>query len=188
MSNEQNDLLLGMLKVLADESRLKILGLLTQREHSVKELSDLVGLKEPTVSHHLAKLGEYDLVSMRADRNTHYYKLKLSELRSFRKDLFSKEHVSGLVDDVNADVFERKVFRTYVDDDGKITQLPMMQKKRHVLLRWLGAFFEEGIEYGHKEVNAIIKDHHSDTATLRREMIGIGVLKRERDSYWKMPA
>ena len=73
MSREQFDALLAAFRDLTDESRMRIVGLLAQREHSVKELSDLIGLKEPTVSHHLAKLSQHELVSMRKDGTTHRY-------------------------------------------------------------------------------------------------------------------
>ena len=44
--------LLSFFKVLADESRLKILGILATQERSVEELAELLQLKTPTVSHH----------------------------------------------------------------------------------------------------------------------------------------
>ena len=47
--------LLRFFKCLANENRLKLLGLLADQERSVEELSALLDLKEPTVSHHLAK-------------------------------------------------------------------------------------------------------------------------------------
>ena len=48
--------LLAFFKAMANESRLKIVGLLAERERSGQELAELLGLKEPTVSHHLSVL------------------------------------------------------------------------------------------------------------------------------------
>ena len=62
--------LLRLFKSLADESRLKIIGLLAADEHNVQDLAKLLKLKEPTVSHHLAILREAGLVQMR-DRRQH---------------------------------------------------------------------------------------------------------------------
>jgi hypothetical protein len=187
MENEEFEMLVGVLKVLADESRMKILGLLAQHEYNVKELSEMLGLKEPTVSHHLAKLYDHELVSMRRDGTAHFYWLNRKVLQRFRKDFFSAGQVENVVEVVNEDVFERGVFRTCLQG-GKIVHIPSTWKKKLVILRWLGKFFEEGIEYSHKDVNAIIKPHHSDTATLRRELIGIEILARDRDIYWKLPS
>ena len=89
------DWMLGSLKALADESRLKILGLLSSRECSVEELAALVSLKAPTVSHHLSRLREASLVRMRSDGNTHLYRLDERGLGAIRKHLGSKTRVAG---------------------------------------------------------------------------------------------
>ena len=190
MPSENFARLLAAFKDLTDESRMKIVGLLADRERNVKELSELIGLTEPTVSHHLARLSKHGLVSMRAAGTTHLYSFNRNVLQRFRRDLFSTllsaEHVTSLVAGVHKDAFERKVFRTYVDGE-RITQVPTVRKKRDVLLRWLAKDFDEGTEYTEKQVNAVIRKHHPDTAFLRREMIGLRLLDRERDGgvYWR---
>ncbi|GCE21437.1 ArsR/SmtB family transcription factor [Dictyobacter kobayashii] len=50
------DCFCNFLKLLADRNRLKLLGLLANREQSVEELAAQLQLKAPTVSHHLARL------------------------------------------------------------------------------------------------------------------------------------
>ena len=68
-------MVLQLLKALAHESRLRLLGLLATREHSVQELAAGVALKEPTVSHHLAILREAGLVDMREEGKQTFYSL-----------------------------------------------------------------------------------------------------------------
>ena len=63
--------LLRFFKALANESRLKIVGILANREATVGDLADLLDLRAPTVSHHLAVLKELGLVRMRAEGNAH---------------------------------------------------------------------------------------------------------------------
>ena len=58
MGDEDRQALLTLLRTLADETRLRILGILAAKEHSVDELASLLQLKALTVSHHLAKLKE----------------------------------------------------------------------------------------------------------------------------------
>ena len=53
--------LLGFLKAASDETRLKLICILSEREYNVGELAELLELKAPTVSHHLAKLHENGL-------------------------------------------------------------------------------------------------------------------------------
>lgn len=73
MQPEQFNILLRFFKALADDSRLKIVGILANQECSVEELAVLLQLKEPTVSHHLAKLKELNLVTMRPEGNSRLY-------------------------------------------------------------------------------------------------------------------
>jgi hypothetical protein len=44
------------------------------------------------------------------------------------------------------------------------------------------------VEYPEAELNARIKRHHPDTATLRREMIMHGLMQRANGVYWRTPA
>ena len=53
MNPRQPEIMLQFCKAMADESRLKIIGLLSTAEHSVQQLASILELKEPTVSHHL---------------------------------------------------------------------------------------------------------------------------------------
>jgi len=115
MPEEDFQALLQFFKVLADENRLKILGLLANREQSVEELAALLQLRAPTVSHHLAKLKELDLVGMRPEGNTHIYWLNSEALRNTSKGLLSSEKMASLVDDVEGDAWERKVLRDFFE-------------------------------------------------------------------------
>ncbi len=64
MSQEEFQTLLLFFKALADENRLKMIGILAEQECSVEELAAMLHLKAPTVSHHLAKLKELELVEI----------------------------------------------------------------------------------------------------------------------------
>jgi predicted transcriptional regulator len=52
MTKAEQMLLLDFFKALADESRLKLLGFLGEGERNVSQLAELMGLSEPTISHH----------------------------------------------------------------------------------------------------------------------------------------
>jgi DNA-binding transcriptional ArsR family regulator len=58
---------------LGDESRLRILGLLSEREMYLTELAEHMGLTKATTKHHMVKLREYGLVTLiDRDRLTYY--------------------------------------------------------------------------------------------------------------------
>jgi hypothetical protein len=177
---------LAHLKALANEARLKLLGLVAQRERSVGELAEIVGLKEPTVSHHLAKLADVGLVRMRQDGNVHFYRLDGDALQQLSRDLFTPEKVVSFAGHAEADAWERKVLDVYLQD-GRLTKIPDTRKKRDVVLRWLATEFEEGRRYAEREVNEVIKARHPDFATLRRELVGAKLMARESGIYWRLP-
>jgi DNA-binding transcriptional ArsR family regulator len=62
-----------MLKLLADETRLRIICELLSTEHSVNELAELVGAQPSGVSQHLAKLRLARLVRTRREGNRIFY-------------------------------------------------------------------------------------------------------------------
>jgi hypothetical protein len=177
---------LDLLKVLAHESRLKLLGILANQESSVGELAALLKLKEPTVSHHLAKLKEIGLVGMRAEGNTHIYWLDSVALQGMTQKLFTFERIAAPPSDVAHDAWEQRILKSFLDG-ARLRDIPTSQKKRLVILRWLVSQFEPDVKYPEREVNEIIKRHHPDCATLRRELIMNRLMERDHGIYWRVP-
>jgi DNA-binding transcriptional ArsR family regulator len=187
MPSEEFEALLQFFKVLADENRLKLLGILATREYSVEELAALLQLKAPTVSHHLAQLKKLGLAKMRAERNTHFYRLDAEHLHEISRGLLSSEKMAELVPlaEMEGDAWERKVLRDFFEGP-RLKEIPASRKKRAVVLRWLATLFEPGTRYSEAQVNEIIKRHHPDASALRREMIGEHLLQREQGIYWRV--
>jgi DNA-binding transcriptional ArsR family regulator len=190
MKNEQFNVLLRFFKALADESRLKILGILASQECSVEELAALLQLKEPTVSHHLSRLKELELVRMRPEGNSHLYQLDSETLQNLSKEIFTPEKMASLVDNVSTQAWENKVLKTYIEGDlqnsvasQRLKEIPASRKKRLVILKWLIEKFEVGVKYPERTVNEIIKRYHPDCATLRRELVGYQLMQREQGVY-----
>jgi predicted transcriptional regulator len=180
MSEQDITTLVQFFKALANESRLKLVGALAQQERSVEELASILDLKEPTVSHHLSKLKQLQLIHMRADGNTHYYRLDLNALEQMQKATLTAAQVAQ--SDIDDDVWETKVLNTFVKGDT-IAEIPASRKKRWIILKWLVQKFEFDRLYPELEVNGIIKPIHWDTATLRREMVGYNMMQRENSIY-----
>lgn len=186
MEKEEFHTLLRFFKVLANESRLKIVGILANRECSVEELAALLKLKEPTVSHHLAKLKELHLVNMRPEGNTHLYQLNSETLQGMSKEIFTPNKIASLVnDEVEGEAWEHKVLKNFLEGD-RLKEIPASRKKRLVILRWLVSQFELGVNYPERTVNEILKRYHPDCATLRRELIGYQLMQRENGVYLRL--
>ncbi len=186
VAQEEFQRLLQFYKVLADETRLKLIGILASREASVEELAAALGVREPTVSHHLAKLKTLNLVQMRAEGTSHLYRLDGEALRTANKELLTREKLASLVEDHADEAWQQKVLRDFFVGD-RLKEIPASRKKRDVVLHWLAEQFALGRQYPEREVNQLIQRHHPDSATLRRELIGGGWLARERGIYWRLP-
>ncbi|BAY22148.1 ArsR family transcriptional regulator [Calothrix sp. NIES-2100] len=189
MYNQQFQLLLHFFKALADESRLKILGILANRDCSVEELAVLLQLKEPTISHHLTKLKELDLVSMHPEGNTHFYRLESETLQNLSKTVLTPEKIVSLSEDFDSDLWANKVLQNYLAGDELVLHLkeiPASRKKRLVILKWLASKFEPDIQYPERLVNETLKRYHPDCATLRRELIASQLMQRENGVYWRI--
>jgi predicted transcriptional regulator len=183
VSDNRMQTLLRFFKALGDESRLKIVGMLAQDERSVDELAAMLDLKEPTVSHHLARLREIGLVSMTPDGNRRRYRLETDVLQMLSKELLMEETVASVSDATSENAWDRKVLDTFLDGD-RITQIPRSLKKKMVLVHWLAGKFEPGVRYPEKELNEIIKRYHEDYAYFRREMVDSKIMARDAGIYW----
>ncbi|AUT02205.1 ArsR family transcriptional regulator [Nostoc sp. CENA543] len=193
MNREQFQTLLQFFKALADESRLKILGILANQECSVEELAALMQLKEPTVSHHLAKLRELNLVTMRPEGNSRIYQLDSEVLQRISKEIFTTEQLASVIEDVDTEAWESKVLKNYLEIEQtstamvqRLKEIPASRKKRLVILKWLANKFESGVNYSEHDVNDILKTYHPDYATLRRELIGYHLMQRDNGVYWRV--
>jgi hypothetical protein len=184
MTQDQFATLLKFFKVLGNDSRLKILGLLAMEERNVGELAELLGLKEPTISHHLAMMKELGLVKGRAEGNLRIYWLDTRFLESMNRDLFSKASLSSLVDVEIENLWEKKVLQSFLDGD-RIKQIPARQNKQLVVLKWLVDQLEADRRYPEAELNEILKRYHDDYASLRRYLIDHRLMEREKGVYWR---
>ncbi len=73
----------GILSLLADNTRLKILKILKKGEKNVSKIVEGMKLSQPTVSHHLKKLEEAGLVLKRQYKRWVFYQVNKSLLKNF---------------------------------------------------------------------------------------------------------
>ena len=86
----------GMLKLLADETRLRVICALLEGEHSVNELAELVGAQPAAVSQHLAKLRLARLVRSRREGTRIFYVLDDAHVRRLVEEVLSHaDHVTA---------------------------------------------------------------------------------------------
>jgi DNA-binding transcriptional ArsR family regulator len=88
-TREEFEAAVGMLKLLGDETRLRIIWALLHHELSVSELAELVGAQPAGVSQHLAKLRLARLVRTRRDGTRIYYVVDDAHVRRLVEEVVS---------------------------------------------------------------------------------------------------
>ncbi len=183
---QHDEPLLTFFKALADANRLKIIGLLSQQPYSVEQLAALLGLRPPTVSHHLKLLSEAGLVSARAESYYNVYQLEQGALEQIASGLLAQDKLPKMAAEVDMGAYDRMVLRNILQPDGRLKVIPAQRKKREVVLRHILSSFQPEVHYTEKQVNEILMRFHDDTATLRREIIAYKVMTRSKGEYWRI--
>jgi predicted transcriptional regulator len=182
---EETKQLLEFFKLLADEKRLQIVGLLAQQDYTVEELAAILDLSSATVSHHLRRLTRAGLVTATADQHYHVYSLQIQMLHELSQQILSEDTLQETTEDLDLDAYDRKVHRDWIEN-GRFKGIPRQWKKRQVLLRHLAEHFEPDRQYTEQEVNEIISRFHDDYATLRRELVDGRLMARDHEIYWRI--
>jgi len=187
--------LLVLLKALADEQRLKMVGLMSNQERNVGDLAQLLQLSEPTISHHLSKMHSIGLLNQRMAGTQRFYRVNETRMAVFKSYVANIESLallplddtsgSAWIDALDWEAADKKVLRDYTLN-GRLVQFPTKEKKWLVVLRWLATKFAPDIRYSEKQVNAILTAIHDDYATMRRNLVEYGFMRRERGGgdYW----
>lgn len=183
VTEEEIETLVDFLKVLADRNRLRILGMLSEREHSVREIATILKVKEPSASWHLHQLKGLGLVEMRSEGTTHLYKLRQQGIHSLLKDL-AQDADAKMEEDPNNSDFERKVLSHFVRQ-GKLIEFTTRQAKQIVVLRHIAQQFRVGEFYTELQMNGLLKEVYPDFASMRRYLVDFGFMKRDKGVYWR---
>ncbi len=183
----EDDSLLTFFKALADANRLKIVGLLAHQAYTVEQLSAILGLGASTVSHHLSRLSEAGLVSATARSYYSYYHLETTRLEEMARKLLSVDNFPTVAHESPQAAYDRKVLHDFFGPDGRLKAIPAQRKKLEVILRHIAEDFRPGERYSERQVNEMLSRYHPDTATLRRELVGYGLMGREGGGgeYWR---
>ena len=179
--------LLQFFKALADVNRLRIIGLLSNRPHSVEELVDVLELRPSTVSHHVAKLAEVRLVSSHVDGHHHVYAIDATALEEMARQILATS-APQRGPDPPEDAYDRKVLATFLDSVGRLKALPMQRKKFEAILRHALRAFEPDRVYSGREVDDRLRPLSDDVASLRRGLIDCRMMARNTAGtlYWRV--
>jgi hypothetical protein len=183
-SDSQIAQLLTFFKALADENRLKIIGILALERKSVEQLAALLHVRPSTISHHLSKLAAADLVFARAEGYYSVYQLEHGTLESMAR-MLSRDHFASLTTTIDLDAYDRQVIEDFSTPEGRLTSIPAQSPKREIIIRYLANSFIHGRSYPEAEVNEILSQFHDDTTTMRQALVSEKLLAHESGHYWR---
>ncbi len=178
MSETSSETIANLCKILLDEDRLMILGLLAAQPRRADEL---VALLPPDSSaaaklgRHIQQLQEVGIVTY-LNTPDDAFRLDVAYLQLLKRQLFSREDASKALSP------DEKVLAAFIKHD-QLVQLPTHPVKLQLVLAWLVEKFEAGVDYPERAVNDRLMGHEIDHVTLRRLLIDHLLLTREAGVY-----
>lgn len=181
---DTNSEILEFLKAATDVERLRIIGLLSQRRASRADIAERLALSLHDVVNHLVFLEQAGVLTQKENM----YELDADKLTALAREHFTKERPAAYVPTPDLDLASKKVLKAYLNADGSIRQIPTQFEKLRVILNYLIQAFEPETNYKEKDVNAILRRFHEDTAGLRRDLVDANMLARESNGsrYWRV--
>jgi biotin operon repressor len=174
-----------LFKALGDVSRLQIIKSLRIESMYVELLAERLKLSASTVSFHLKKLQEVNLVSSSREQYYTMYHLNQEMFSKSLIDLIGLDDVDEPVHSNREEGYRKKVLDSFIEF-GKLKSIPVQRKKRRIILEQLVQSFEYDVEYPEKEVNLKLAEYHDDFCTLRRELIVERLMERKNNIYWRL--
>lgn len=176
---------LKLFKSLSDTSRLRIVQSLMRGELYTELLAERLELTPSTVSFHMKKLEDAGLVVSRKEQYYTVYSLNRELLEKTVCEIVTSEAVQIDEQQKREEEYRQRVIRSFFEY-GKLRSIPVQRKKKLICYEQIAEHFEFGRVYEEKEVNRIISPIHEDYCTIRRDMIGEGILKREDGRYVRL--
>lgn len=171
----------SLFKALGHPVRLLIVNLAEMKPRHNAELAEILNLTTATVAYHLKQLEQAGVLEPEKDLNILNYRLSKAALTGTLADLVRMPR-PALTVTVEKDAYRQKVYKAFFKH-GRLVQIPAQRKKREAVLEKIVDVFEPGRPYDEMEVNHLLLEFHDDVASLRRGMIEMGLLTREKGNY-----
>jgi ArsR family transcriptional regulator, arsenate/arsenite/antimonite-responsive transcriptional repressor len=172
-------------KALGHPSRVLIVNLCRQKPRHTEELASILSITPATVSHHLKLLETAGILTGIKDGYYQNYSLQKNVLEQTLAALISLQEVQ-IEKNSETDGYRLKVLNTFLKR-GRLRAIPAQRKKRDVILEKILESFEFDYAYPEREVNMILSEFHEDFFTLRRELVGAGLMTRDKGIYSRIP-
>ncbi|MDN3362656.1 metalloregulator ArsR/SmtB family transcription factor [Priestia megaterium] len=180
----QLDKLVNFYKTLGDPTRIRIIAILKKEPLNGQMIAKKLGLKPPTITHHISKLRDIGLISQRREGNSIYFHLNKERLNYNSKAILNIGGENMTQKDIEVtDKEKQSIVNNFFDTNGKLKNIPSQRKKKVVILAYLLRDLQHGKVYKEQEINDYVKSYHEDFATIRREWIMNHFMYRENNLY-----
>ena len=173
---------LKIFKSLSDMSRLRIVQALSQGDMYTELLAERLELTPSTVSFHMKKLEEAQIVVSRKDQYYTVYSLNRDVLGASLLSIAMSEPEQADEQQKREKAYRQKVIDAFFEY-GKLRSIPVQRKKKLICYEVIAEHFVPGRVYNEKQLNEIIAPIHEDYCTIRRDMISEGILRRDGSEY-----
>ena len=174
-----------LFKCLSDKSRLQILKSLAIEDMYVERLAERLGITAATMSFHLKKLADAGAVTSYKSQYYMMYSLNKEIFETSILDIIREKSDEADLQAQRDAEYRQKVINAFFEY-GRLKSIPAQRKKERIVLEVIAEAFEYDRIYTEREVNIIIADFHDDFCTIRRNMVGEGLLARDTSGYWRV--
>jgi len=175
--------ILAFVKAMASVERLRIIGVLTRGRATRSEIAEQLHLPIRDVYDNLAFLTHVGVIH----EVDGVYDLDEKAIEAFSRGQFEGKRPTYKSDQEEPEDV-RKVFKSFLNADGSLKQIPPQGNKLLIILNFIVDAFAFDTNYTEKEVNTILRRFHVDTAALRRYLVDNALMDRESDGtrYWRL--
>jgi biotin operon repressor len=174
--------MVAFFKALSDPTRLRIVGLLSERTLCGQEIAKTLRLTNATVSHHLRLLRETGLVAEERRPPFTHYRLEMGLLTRTLRSVARKERVQNFAGGAATPGSERRVLNAFFEGD-RLKAIPAQRAKKEIVFEEILRRLPRRAEYAERDLNRMLEAIHPDFCTIRREFIMGRYMERERGVY-----
>lgn len=178
---------MSFLKLIADKTRLNIIGLLAEQPRSGDELAALLEVNPSTISQHISRMKKIGLIQVRAEQYYNIYEVDFERVGTFVGELTAVNLANRVLDSdsINFKAYKEQILKKWLHE-GSLQGVPSQIQHRPVLINWLLDKFEQDKKYGHEQVRDVMAAYCAPKfqATWRRLLLKEGFLCRSKGGQW----
>ncbi|MEM7333169.1 MAG: DUF2087 domain-containing protein [Chloroflexota bacterium] len=182
--------ILPFLKLIADKTRLNIVGLLAEQPRSGDELAALLNVNPSTISQHISRMKKLGLIQVRAEQYYNIYAIDFDCFNWYTSQLTAVGLSTRVLNSqaINFEAYEQQILHKWIKDSS-LQGVPSQIQHRPILIGWLTNKFDRDRKYAKEQVKDVLAAYCSPKfqTTWHRILLKEGKLSRldNREWYWR---